>query len=114
MKTRILAMLLALAMIVTVFAACGGETATSTSTSTSTSVSTSTSTDAGDDEATITAKAEARKALGIGGQGCNLSRTQLINLIYTGNPWVSFLSIFDGLSNSKELRMNKKQKRRAK
>ena len=48
MKTRILAMLLALAMIVTVFAACGGET-TSTSTSTSTSVSTSTSEDAGDD-----------------------------------------------------------------
>ena len=38
MKTRILAMLLALAMIVTVFAACGGETA-GTSTSTSTSVS---------------------------------------------------------------------------
>ena len=53
MKTRILAMLLALAMIVTVFAACGGETtSTNTSSSSSTSVSASASEDAGDEEST--------------------------------------------------------------
>ena len=53
MKTRILAMLLALAMIVTVFAACGGETtSTNTGSSSSTSVSASASEDAGDEEST--------------------------------------------------------------
>ena len=56
MTKRLFAMLLALCMIITVFAACGGETATSTSTSTSagtsTSVSTSTPADAGDTDET--------------------------------------------------------------
>lgn len=89
MKTRILAMLLALAMIVTVFAACGGETA-STSTSTSTSVSESKPADDTDEEKT--AKAEARKALGIG--YANLSRTQLIN---QQNTWFKEKSVTTSL-----------------
>lgn len=61
MKTRILAMLLALAMIVTVFAACGGET-TSTSTPTpDASVSTSTPADAGEESKTEDDGEEASK-----------------------------------------------------